>query len=84
MPKVPRDISAKELIDALQRLGYYVERQKGSHIRLGCKYKGGIHKLTVPAHSPLKIGTLNAILRDIAEAHGMSKSDLIKKLFYPT
>lgn len=31
---LPRDTDARELIKALQRIGYNVVRQSGSHIRL--------------------------------------------------
>ena len=32
--KLPRDLSGDELAKALARLGYIVDRQTGSHIRL--------------------------------------------------
>lgn len=46
-------------------LGYGVDHQTGSHIRLTTQ-RNGEHHVTIPAHKPLKIGTLNAILRDVA------------------
>ena len=55
-------VSYREVIHALQRDGWTVVRQKGSHIRLH-KHEGDeVLKLTVPAHSPIKRGTLRAIL----------------------
>lgn len=38
------------------------------------------HHVTVPLHDPLRIGTLAAILTDIAGAHGMARDDLQKKI----
>ncbi|MBX2967390.1 MAG: type II toxin-antitoxin system HicA family toxin [Cyclobacteriaceae bacterium] len=36
--KLPRNISARELIKSLGKIGYEVTRQKGSHIRLSCNF----------------------------------------------
>lgn len=45
--KLPRDVSADRLIQTLEKLGYRVMRQKGSHIRL--RHDGPpVHLLTVP------------------------------------
>ena len=41
----------------------------------------GEHHLTVPAHDPLKPGTLRAILREVAEHHGMDIETLLSRLF---
>ena len=56
--KLPRDLSGVKLIRALQRLGFEVLRQKGSHVRL----VRGIRKITVPNHSSIAPGTLSSIL----------------------
>lgn len=60
MPKLPV-ISGDELARALAKLGYYVERTKGSHMSLRCP---GRPLLTVPRHRELDRGTLRGILRD--------------------
>lgn len=60
--KLPRDISAPQLIKALRSLGYGVTRQKGSHIRITTPLNGEHHEV-VPAHNPIKIGTLHGILK---------------------
>jgi predicted RNA binding protein YcfA (HicA-like mRNA interferase family) len=78
--KLPRDMDAPELIKALQRLGYRVVRQSGSHIRLQSD-QSKPHALTIPKHSPLKLGTLASILSDIALHRDMSKDELLKQLF---
>ncbi|MBW4498154.1 MAG: type II toxin-antitoxin system HicA family toxin [Scytonema hyalinum WJT4-NPBG1] len=79
--KLPRDLSSEDLVKALARFEYLVDRQTGSHIRLTTQ-KNGEHHVTIPAHDPLKVGTLNAILRDIAEHFGLSRDELIAELFH--
>ena len=57
-------VSGKNLIRALRKYGFWVERQKGDHVRLKYKSIDKTLKLTVPLHDPLKKGTLNKILKD--------------------
>ena len=78
--KLPRDISGIELAKALRRLGYEIERQSGSHIRLTTRERGE-HHVTIPAHDPIKVGTLNAILRDVGDHAGLEREPLLKMLF---
>jgi predicted RNA binding protein YcfA (HicA-like mRNA interferase family) len=78
--RLPRDLSGQDLVKALANYDYVVDRQTGSHIRL-TTHLNGEHHITVPAHIPLKVGTLNAILRDVAEHFGLSKDELINQLF---
>lgn len=78
--RLPRDISGRELVAALRRVGYLVTRQTGSHIRL-TRSADVEHHVTVPDHSPIKLGTLNGILRDVAEHVGMTRDELLDHLF---
>jgi len=78
--RLPRDISASELIKILAKYDYVPTRQSGSHIRLTTK-KIKEHHITIPNHNPIKIGTLNSILADIANHSGLSKSELMEELF---
>jgi predicted RNA binding protein YcfA (HicA-like mRNA interferase family) len=79
--KIPRDLTGEKLAKILSRkLNYNITRQKGSHIRLTTIIPHEFH-ITVPNHSPLKIGTLSSILSDIALNHDMSKDALIDLLF---
>jgi len=78
--KLPRDISGSELIKLLSKYKYYVDRQVGSHVRITTR-RNGLHSVTVPLHNPLKPGTLNGILKDIAEHLQISKSELLEQLF---
>lgn len=84
MPKMPRDISGRELAKLLDRYEYKIERQTGSHIRLASVYQQTEHRVTIPDHQPIKIGTLNNILCDIAEYLKISKQELIHELFEPS
>jgi predicted RNA binding protein YcfA (HicA-like mRNA interferase family) len=77
--RLPRDLSGVELAAALRALGYAIDRQSGSHIRLATS-RGGEHHVTIPAHTPLKVGTLNAVLRDVAEHHGLSREELLARI----
>ncbi len=78
--KLPRDVDASKLITSLKKLGYSKTRQTGSHIRLTKISGDKEHHLTIPDHSPLKIGTLNNILQDIARHLKISKEELLQKL----
>ena len=81
MPKIPRDISGRELAKLLKKYGYEINRETGSHIRLVSKFRGEEHKITVPDHHPIKIGTLSNILSDLADHLKIDKKELINKLF---
>lgn len=78
--RLPRDLSAADLIKALGRLGYEPTRQVGSHIRL-TKPGRQEHHVTVPDHKSIKPGTLNSIMRDIATHLGLTRDKLMEKLF---
>ena len=78
--RVPRDLDSPELIKALARLGYRTVRQSGSHIRLQADQPKP-HALTIPNHTPLKLGTLMAILNEVAQHHEVSRDDLVRRLF---
>lgn len=64
--RLPRDISGKKLVTLLNKFGYHETRRSGSHIRITSSVKGSEHHLTVPAHDPLKVGTLNSIIVDVS------------------
>ncbi len=77
--KLPRDVSAGRLLKALKPLGYEVTRQKGSHMRITTQMHGEHHEV-VPAHDPLKTGTLRSVLRSVAMHHKMDVAVLIEWL----
>jgi predicted RNA binding protein YcfA (HicA-like mRNA interferase family) len=78
--KLPRDVSSQDLVKALKLLGYEVSHQTGSHIRLTTQREGE-HHITIPAHNPLKVGTLKAIVRDIGNHFQLDRDKLLKQLF---
>lgn len=78
--KLPRDVSGAHLVKSLSALGYRVTRQVGSHVRLTCDLPRE-HHITIPNHDYLRVGTLAAILSDVAAHHGMSREELLGKLF---
>jgi len=71
MPKLPR-ISGRECLAALQKMGFAVARQKGSHIVL----RRGSTGCVVPNHKEIRVGTLSGILKQA----GVSVEDFIKNL----
>jgi len=54
-------VSGEDVIKALKRAGYFIRRQKGSHVRL---YHPTRPPVTVPLARNVKKGTLRSILRD--------------------
>ena len=62
MSKVP-SLDYTQILRALQRDGWVVVRQRGSHIRLHKRLPEEVLKLTVPAHRPVKRSTLAKILK---------------------
>ncbi len=79
--KLPRDLSGHELIRLLRRYGYEPTRQVGSHIRLRSGLRGHSHHITIPDHDNLRLGTLSAILSDVAEYLKIERSKLEIELF---
>ena len=78
--KLPRSLSATELIKALKIYHYSIERQKRSHIRLATT-SNGEHHLTIPNPDPIKIGTLSSILGEVANHFSKTKEEVIQELF---
>ena len=77
--KLPRDVDGDQLVRALSRYGYAVIRQTGSHVRMKAT-DGSEFPVTVPQHTPLKIGTLASILDDVAGHAGISREELLEQL----
>jgi predicted RNA binding protein YcfA (HicA-like mRNA interferase family) len=74
MTKLPSDLSGRELIKALQKIGFVVQRQRGSHIILR---RGTPHaRVVVPDRRSLRLGTLRAILHEA----GLTVEQLIELL----
>ena len=80
--RMPRNLSGAELASLLERRYRYVlVRQRGSHLRLESDYMGSPHRISVPRHNPMRTGTLNRILNDVAEYLEVEREELMRELF---
>ena len=78
--KLPRDLSGVELIKLLCRhFGYRRVKQEGSHAILETDQPRQ-HRISIPCHDALRIGTLNAILRAVAVVQQVEKEDILRHL----
>ncbi len=75
MSKVP-SINYEKVVKALQRSGFIVVRQKGSHIRMQKRIAEETIKITIPAHKPIKRSTLSYIIKSA----GLSVEDFLTLL----
>lgn len=78
-PRLPQ-LSGERLVKTLEKLGYKVVRQKGSHIRMSKPSPDGDHHLTIPNHPVIAKGTLNDIITKASLRNNISKDDLLKLL----
>jgi predicted RNA binding protein YcfA (HicA-like mRNA interferase family) len=79
--KTPQDLKGELLVKLLAKyFGYEQTRQEGSHLRL-TTIRNGTHHLTVPKHNPVRIGTLNKILSDVAGHAGLTRDQVAEILF---
>ena len=78
--KLPRDLDGRTLVNALCRnWGYRIVNQAGSHIILQTDTPTH-QRVPVPDHNPIRIGTLNNILRLVAAHKGVDREDLLRSL----
>ncbi len=73
---MPKLYSARQVIKALQRLGFVIVSQKGSHIKLRKAAGGSTFSPIVPNHKEIAMGTLQSILRQA----GITKEELDKNI----
>ncbi len=73
MSGLPR-ISGRECVKALNKAGFYLKRQEGSHMIL--RRDNPFGQLVVPDHKELDRGTLRAIIRQ----SGLSVDEFVKLL----
>lgn len=78
--RLPRDFSGDALARALGSFGYRITRQTGSHLRLSTSDKGE-HHVTIPRHDSLRVGTLAAVLAEVAGHLEITRDDLARRLF---
>ena len=78
--KLPRDLSGNALIKHLcRRWGYRIVHQVGSHVILQTDIPAH-QRLPVPEHDFLRVGTLNSILRLVANHKGVSREEILEGL----
>ncbi|OLC92298.1 MAG: hypothetical protein DMG35_01315 [Acidobacteria bacterium] len=78
--KTPRDLSGREFAEALCRHWAYREvHQTGSHIILQTEVPSH-QRLPIPSHKSLRVGTLNAILKLVANHKGVSREDIVRTI----
>jgi hypothetical protein len=78
--KIPRGISAAHLVDVLCRKWQHSKvHQFGSHIILETS-EPTRHRIAIPDHRPLRIGTLSAILRAVAQHKGVKREAILSDL----
>ena len=73
MSQLPR-ISGRECVRALEQVGFYVVRQRGSHVMV--RHDDPYAEVVVPDHRELDKGTLRAIIRQV----GLSVDEFAKLL----
>ncbi len=76
MSKLPQ-VSGKETIKALEKIGFEKIKQEGSHVKLIRRINNQKQLVIVPMHRNIKAGTLrNGILKPI----NLSVNDFVKLL----
>jgi len=78
--KLPRNLSGESLAAALCRSWSYERiHQSGSHIILQTETPKR-HRVAVPNHVTLRIGTLNGILRNVASVKGVDRGAILASI----
>jgi predicted RNA binding protein YcfA (HicA-like mRNA interferase family) len=76
--KLPRDVRGQDLAAVLcRRWGYLKVNQVGSHIILQT-LDPTPHRVAVPSHNPLRVGTLNGILRSVADHKSVDRQAILE------
>ena len=78
--KLPRDLAGAALVSLLRRYGYEVTHQTGSHAaHIDGPWRGAPHNDPTP--SALRVGTLSAIVAEVATYLETSREKLAEDLF---
>jgi predicted RNA binding protein YcfA (HicA-like mRNA interferase family) len=78
--KLPRDVSGTHLADVLCRKWQYARvHQVGSHIILETA-EPAHHRIAIPDHHSLRLGTFSSILRAVAQHKGVQRDAIIADL----
>ena len=77
---LPRDLAGRALVKVLSRdWGYRVVHQEGSHIILDTE-EPSHQRIPIPDHNPIRIGTLNTILRLVSRHKGVERAEILRSL----
>ncbi|MHB1510784.1 MAG: type II toxin-antitoxin system HicA family toxin [Acidimicrobiales bacterium] len=71
MAPLPR-VTGRELVRALERFGWEVVAERGSHVQLRHSARGG--RVTIPVHAGETVGP--GLLRSILSQSGLSADEL--------
>lgn len=78
--KIPRDLDAADLISVLCRhFSYARVHQVGSHVILEIE-EPTHHRIAIPNHNPIRIGTLSSILNAVSAAKRIDKKEILRRL----
>jgi predicted RNA binding protein YcfA (HicA-like mRNA interferase family) len=78
--KTPRDLSGRSLADGLCRHWDYRQvHQSGSHIILQTEDPSH-QRISIPAHDALRVGTLNSLLKLVAEHKRVSRDKILQSI----
>jgi predicted RNA binding protein YcfA (HicA-like mRNA interferase family) len=78
--KLPRDLDGRRLVKTLCRDWNYEEiNQEGSHIILQTTSPEH-QRISIPDHNPLRVGTLNTILRLVAAHKGIEREEILRSI----
>lgn len=78
MPRFKR-LSSSEVINILEKFGFQIHSQRGSHIKMRRVAEAGKETLTIPNHKQLDTGTCRAILRQASKYISFSE---LSQYFY--
>ena len=76
MPELPR-LNVKDVISALQRAGFYIHHQKGSHVHLRHADKPRL-RVTIPYHTHFDLPLF--VIKNILKQSEVALADFIKLL----
>jgi predicted RNA binding protein YcfA (HicA-like mRNA interferase family) len=78
--KLPRDLSGRDLAAGLGRaFGYRRLHQEGSHIILEADSPRR-HRIAVPDHRAVRVGTLNGVLRAVAAVQETTREEVLRRV----
>ena len=74
MPKLPTDLSGRQVMAALERVGFVFRRQRASHVIL--LRTDPFARVVVPDHKTIRVGTLRKIINEA----GLSVEEFVQLL----